>query len=246
LTSFKHETEVFSKTLTFFPKAPTWANYQYIFQRGAAYLKYFSNSIIITGAGVVITTVLSAAAGYAFAKLPFKGREFILVSILFVITFPFAVLLIPIYIMSFELNLLNTKIGLILPNVAALLPFTIFIMRSVFKSIPSDLEDAAEIDGCSVFMTWLKVMLPLARNGIVTVIIYSFYIIWGEYIFAVTLATREASMPLSVALTLLRGESWNYGVLGAAITLAVVPPIAIFLIFQKHLISGIVGGAVKG
>jgi len=195
--------------------------------------------------GVILTTILSSIGGYAFARLPFKGRDTIIIFMLFIITFPLAVLLVPIYIMEYNLNILNTNLGLILPNVAALLPFTTFIMRGIFRSIPKELEDSAEIDGCSVFMTWLRVMLPLARNGIIITIIYSFYMIWGEYTLAVTLATQASAMPLSVALTLLRGEGWNYGVLGAVIVLASIPPIIIFLAFQKYLVSGLTSGAIK-
>lgn len=246
LTSFKTEQEIFSKLITLLPRNPTLASYKYIFQRGAVYINWFKNSTVITVVGVILTTILSSTAGYAFARLPFKGRELMMVFILFIITFPVAVLLIPIYIMSYELDILNTNLGLILPNVASLLPFTIFIMRGAFKLIPQEIEDSAEIDGCSVFMTWLKVMLPIANNGIIIVIIYSFYVIWGEYIFAVTLATQESAMPLSVALTLLKGEGWNYGVLGAAIILSIIPPIIIFLAFQKYLVSGIIKGAIKG
>ena len=246
LTSFKTEQEIFSKTFTFFPHNPSLINYDYVFERGVQYLTYYKNSLIITVVGVILTTVLSSVGGYAFARLPFKGRELILVFMLFIITFPLAVLLIPIYIMEFKLNILNTNIGLILPNVASLLPFATFIMRGMFRSIPKELEDSAEIDGCSVFMTWFRVMLPLARNGIIIIIVYSFYMIWGEYTLAVTLATQEQAMPLSVALTLLRGEGWNFGVLGAIIILSIIPPIAIFLAFQKYLSSGIIRGAIKG
>lgn len=245
VTSFKTENEIFSKVFTIFPRNATSRNYEYIFERGTQYLTYYKNSIIITLGGVILTTILSSIGGYAFARLPFKGRGTIIIFMLFIITFPLAVLLVPIYIMEYNLNILNTNLGLILPNVAALLPFTTFIMRGIFRSIPKELEDSAEIDGCSVFMTWLRIMLPLARNGIIITIIYSFYMIWGEYTLAVTLATEASAMPLSVALTLLRGEGWNYGVLGAVIVLASIPPIIIFLAFQKYLVTGLTSGAIK-
>lgn len=246
VTSFKFENEIIGSSPTFFPRKFTLTNYQYIFDHKDVYLRYYYNSIIITIFSVLINTVLATMMGYAFARLAFKGRDTILGFILFIITFPLAVLLIPIYIMEYEAGLLNTHLGLILPNVTTILPFSVFIMRGIFKSIPIELEQSAEIDGASVFQTWWKVMLPIGINGVSITIIYGFYNIWGEYILAKTLATKASAMPLTVGLTLLKGEGWNYGILGAVIFLAILPPIIIFVIFQKQLVEGLTRGALKG
>lgn len=245
-TSFKNQNEILSTHLTFWPHDPTLFNYKYVLERGTKYLTYYKNSIVITLGGVIITTILSAMSGYAFAKLPFKGRELIMLLVLYVVTFPLAAVIIPIYIMEFNLNILNTNIGLILPNVMTVLPFSVFIMRGIFMGIPKELEESAEIDGCGVFMTWLRIMLPNARNGLALVMIFSFYNIWGEYMLGKTLATEDSAMPISVALTLVKGENWNFGVLGAVIVMAILPPILMFVIFQKHLVKGLMQGAVKG
>lgn len=244
-TSLKHQTEIL-RDGTFFVHSPTIDNYLYVFQRGSKYLTYYWNSIVITAVGLSITVVLSAMAGYSFAKLPFKGSNILLTFILFVVTFPLAALLIPIYIMEFKAGILNTKIGLILPNVMNVLPFSVFIMRGVFIDVPKELEESAEIDGCSIFRTWKDIMLPIAQNGLVIVLVFSFYNIWGEYTMAKTLATQDFAMPISVALTLLKGENWNFGVLGAVISMAIVPPVVIFILFQNKLVTGLVSGAVKG
>jgi len=244
-TSFKHQTEIL-RDGTFFVHNPTFNNYKYVFSRGSRYLNYYWNSLVITSVGLAITVLLSAMAGYSFARLPFKGSGILLAFILFVVTFPLAALLIPIYIMEFKLGILNTKIGLILPNVMNVLPFSVFIMRGVFIGIPKELEESAEIDGCSIARTWREIMLPIAQNGLVIVLVFSFYNIWGEYTMAKTLATQDYAMPISVALTLLRGEDWNFGVLGAVISMAIIPPVVIFLLFQNKLVSGLVSGAVKG
>ncbi|MDD3367138.1 MAG: carbohydrate ABC transporter permease [Sphaerochaetaceae bacterium] len=246
VTSFKLEKDIIGSSPTFFPRNPSFENYRYIFERRGVYLLYYYNSTVITIAGVLITTVLSTMCGYAFARLPFKGRNVIMGFILFIVTFPLAVLLIPIYIMEYEVGLLNTNLGLILPNVTTVLPFSIFVMRGIFRSIPKELEESAEIDGASVFATWWKIMMPIGLNGISIVIIFCFYNIWGEYILARTLATQTPAMPLTVGLTLLRGEGWSYGILGAVIFLALLPPVIIFMIFQKQLIEGITKGAIKG
>lgn len=244
-TSVKTSAEILQE-ITFLPRNITWENYEYVFARGSKYLNYYWNTIVITIVGVLITVLFSSLAGYAFAKLPFRGSNTIMGFILFVVTFPLAALLIPIYMMEFKLGLLNTHLGLILPNVMNVLPFSVFLMRGIFMDIPNELGESAEIDGCGVFRTWRDIMMPMARNGVIIVIIYAFYNIWGEYTMGKTLATQDAAMPISVALTLLKGEDWNYGVLGAVITMAIIPPIAVFTIFQKEMVAGMAQGAVKG
>lgn len=244
-TSVKTSQEIM-QDVTFFPHRLTWENYEYVFARGAKYLKFYWNTIVVTVSTVLITVVMSSLAGYAFARLPFKGSNTLLAAILFVLTFPLTALLIPIYMMEFKLGMLNTYIGLILPNIICVLPFSIFITRGTFRGLPQELEDSAEIDGCGVVRTWWNIMLPMAKNALVIVIVSAFYNVWGEYTIAKTLATRESIMPISVALTLLKGEDWNYGVLGAAITMSIIPPIAVFTVFQNQLVEGMVAGAVKG
>ncbi|MCK9288148.1 MAG: carbohydrate ABC transporter permease [Sphaerochaetaceae bacterium] len=244
-TSFKESIEII-KDVTFFPHKWSLVNYDYVFVRGTKYLTYYLNTIIITVSSVAITLGLSSLAGYSFAKLPFKGSKVLLASILFVLAFPLAAILIPIYIMEYNLGILNTYIGLILPNLLLILPFSIFIMRGTFIDLSHELEDSAEIDGCNVPQTWWHIMLPLAQNALVIVLVSGFYSVWGEYTISKTLATKDSIMPISVALTLLKSEDWNYGVLAAAITMSIIPPITIFAIFQNSLVEGMAAGAVKG
>ncbi len=244
-TSFKESTEII-KDITFFPHKWSNVNYDYVFARGAKYLKYYLNTFIITISSVLITLVLSALAGYAFARLPFKGSKLLLSLILFLLAFPLCAILIPIYMMEYDLGLLNTYLGIILPNLLCILPFSIFIMRGAFIEMSGELEDSAEIDGCSVPQAFWHIMLPLAQNALIIVLVSGFYNVWGEYTIAKTLASKDSIMPISVALTLLKSEDWNYGVLAAAITLSILPPIAVFAIFQDKLVEGMAAGAVKG
>lgn len=244
-TSFKDSTEII-KEITFFPKRWSSVNYDYVFARGAKYLKYYLNTIIITVSSVLITMALSALSGYAFARLHFKGSNTLLGIVLFILAFPLAAILIPIYMMEYDLHLLNTYIGIILPNLLCILPFSIFIMRGAFIDMPRELEESAEIDGCTVPQTWWHIMLPMAQNALIIVLVSGFYSVWGEYTISKTLASKDSIMPISVALTLLKSEDWNYGVLAAAITLSMIPPIAVFTIFQDKLVEGMAAGAVKG
>ncbi|NHN33968.1 carbohydrate ABC transporter permease [Paenibacillus agricola] len=243
--SFKMEKEIYQVPQSFFPKNFILDNYAQIFTQGS-FISYFMNSVIITFWGVLLVVLLSSLAGYAFARLPFRGREGMLVLLLMTITMPLAIFLIPIYMMENNLNILNTNLGLILPNVAVVLPFAIFIMRGAFVSIPKEVEESAEIDGCGVLQTWWRIMLPISKNGLVVIVIHAFYNIWGEFTLAKTLATDQASMPLTVGLTLFKGETWAFGTLASVIVLSMLPPIIIFIIFQKQLVEGITQGAVKG
>ena len=242
--SFKSEQEIFQVPQSFFPNNIIFDNYIKIFTEG--FSNYFVNSAIITIVGVILITILSALAGYAFARLPFKGQDILLVALLMTITLPLAIFLIPMYLMENRLGILNTNLGLILPNVAVGLPFAIFIMRATFLSIPKEIEESAAIDGCGIFQTWWRVMLPMAKNGLIIIIIHGFYNIWGEYTLAKTLATDQASMPLTVGLTLFKGEVWAFGTLAAVIVLSMLPPIIIFIIFQKQMVEGISQGSIKG
>lgn len=244
LNSFKTEQETLQVPQTFFPKHFILDNYAKIFTGN--FVNYFLNSAIITFWGVLLVVVLSSLAGYAFARLPFKGRDILLVSLLMTITLPLAIFLIPMYMMENNWGILNTTLGLILPNVAVVLPFAIFIMRATFVGIPKEIEESAEVDGCGVFQTWWTIMLPIAKNGLVIIIIHAFYNIWGEYTLAKTLATDQSSMPLTVGLTLFKGEVWAFGTLASVIVLSMLPPILIFMIFQKQLVEGITQGSIKG
>lgn len=243
--SFKPTPEIFWVPQKFLPQQWVLDNYTQIGEKGH-FADYFLNSVIITLTSVSAVLVISSLAGYAFARLPFRGRQMLLSAMLMTITVPLAVCLIPMFLMENATGLLNTNLGLILPNIAVVLPFATFIMRATFVSIPKEIEEAAEIDGCGVFRTWWNIMLPMSKNGLITVLIMSFNSIWGEYTLARTLATDQEAMPLSVGLTLMKGEVWDFGTLAAVIILTMLPPIIIFIIFQKRLVEGITQGAVKG
>jgi ABC-type glycerol-3-phosphate transport system permease component len=244
LDSFKTAQEIFQVPQSFLPKQFVLENYTKIVTGN--FLDYFMNSVIITIWGVLLVVILSALSGYAFARLPFKGRGILLVALLLIITMPLAIFLIPMYIMENNVGILNTKLGLILPNVAVVLPFAIFIMRGTFVGIPIELEESAVMDGCGIFRTWWNIMLPIAKNGLVIIIIHAFYNIWGEYTLAKTLSTDQASMPLTVGLTLFKGEVWAFGTLSSVIVLSMLPPIIIFILFQKQMVEGITQGSIKG
>lgn len=245
LNSFKVTGDIFKVPPSILPERWTLENYENVLFSGG-FGNYFANTVVITVVGVGLVVILSSLAGYGFAKLRFRGSGFLFAAIIATLTLPLAILLVPMFIMENATGLLNTQLGLILPNVAVSLPFAILIMNKHFSDIPQEIEDSAAMDGAGRFRRWWSVMLPLTRNGMILVTVITTYSIWGEYTLAKTLATSPYAMPLSVGLTLLKSEVWEYGTLAAVITLAIIPPITIFLLFQGKIVDGITQGAVKG
>jgi ABC-type glycerol-3-phosphate transport system permease component len=248
LTSIKPDQEIYSSTINILPRQPVLTHYIYVLTQLKEFYSYFLNTIVITFGTIIAVLMLSTTMGYAFGRLDFRGRGLFLGFILLVLTLPYAIYLIPIYIMEDRLNLIDTWLGLILPYIAIELPMAVFIMRGNFKTVPVELEEAAIIDGCNTFQVWHKIMLPIVKPGVATVALLTFIDSWGEFMFARTIAKTPASQTISVGITFLRAEaaSWQYGTLTATITLSLMPLLIVFLAMQQYLIKGITDGAIKG
>lgn len=248
LTSLKPNEEIYSTTLTLLPKEFYLGHYTGIFTKLGNFFRYFSNSVIVSFWSVLFNVILAATLGYSFSKFQYWGRDFFLSFILLIITLPYVIYLIPIYIMQSRFDLIDTRLGLILPYIATNLPMSVFIMRGQFNGVPNEMMEAARIDGASHWQTFTRVMLPIVKPGIATVIIMTFITVWGEFTYARTLSTTARSQTLAVGITFLRDEaaSWQYGTLTATIILSLIPVMIIFLSMQKYFIKGIMAGAVKG
>jgi ABC-type glycerol-3-phosphate transport system permease component len=212
------------------------------------FLLFFRNSVNISFWSVLVVTILSATLGYAFSKLYFRFKSFFLGFILVVLTLPYVIYLIPIYIMQSKVDIINTHLGLILPYIALNLPLAVFIMRGQFNGIPNTIMDAATIDGCNSFDVFSRVMLPMVKPGVATVVIFTFINVWGEFTYGRTLTSTAKSHTLPVGITFLRDEAtaWQFGSLTATIVLTLIPVLIIFLTMQKYFIKGIMEGALKG
>jgi ABC-type glycerol-3-phosphate transport system permease component len=248
LTSVKTNEEIYASRMIIFPGQITFEHYVRVITKMGDFLKFFMNSVIIAFWSVIATVVFSATLGYAFAKLNFKFKNFFLGFILLILTLPYVIYLIPIYIMQSKFDLINTHIGLILPYIATNLPMAVFIMRGQFNGVPDSLINAATIDGCNNFQVFTKVMLPVVKPGIATVIIFTFINVWGEFTYGRTLTSTAKAQTLPVGITFLRDEatSWQYGTLTATIVLSLIPLLIIFLSMQKYFIKGIMEGSLKG
>jgi len=247
-TSVKKTQEIYHLPLTLIPHELTSTHYKHIFIDLPDFFIYFKNSVVVTMGTLVLILTLSSLAGYAFGRREFFGKKFLFFFLLLALDLPYAIYLVPVYIMEDIAGLTNTLLGLALPYTALNLSLAIFIMSAWFREMPSELEDAAKIDGCSIFQLWSKIMLPLAVPALVSVATITFVMLWEEFMFVRTLSTTVVAQTLPVGIPLLKREaqSWAFGSLSAVLVLSFIPLIAIFLVTQKYFMRGFLKGALKG
>ena len=247
-TSLKPDSEIYSKTIKLFPQKIVFTQYIRVISKMQDFPLFFYNTVSVTFWTLVLIVFLSTTSGYAFGVVNFRGQRVFLSFILLVLTLPYALYLIPVYLMLDKVNLINTHFALVLPYAALNLPMSSLIMRGSFKSIPKELEEAAIIDGCNMFQTWAKVMLPIVKSSVAVVIVLAFINVWGEFMYAQTLTNSPAAQTLAIGITFLLDEaaSWQFGPLSTAITLSIIPPFIIFIMMQRYFVKGIIEGALKG
>lgn len=214
---------------------------------------YFKNSIIIVTSTTIIALVIAVLAGYALARFRFIGSNLFSVATLGTQMIPGILFLLPLYLIfiqiqqMFGIKMVNTYHGIILTYSAFYIPFSIWILRGFFASIPIEIEEAARIDGCTQFIAFVKVILPLAIPGIIATAIYIFLMAWDELLFAWVLTTSADVQTVPVGIRLFVGNYQNrYDLLMAASTVVTIPIALMFFLLQKYFISGMTAGAVKG
>lgn len=207
---------------------------------------HFLNSLVITVGTVIGVLLLATISGYAFAKLRFPFRQTIFICLLSTMMMPATALIIPLYLQLKNLGLLDTQGGLILCYVGTSTPFAMFLMRAFFETLPNELVAAARIDGASEVRIFLNVMLPLARPGIATVVVFQFLNSWNEFLYAQVIIQTPDKQPLQPVLFSLVGQyATNWPVLTAGLTMSVVPIIIVYVNMQKQFVAGMTLGAVK-
>jgi len=209
--------------------------------------RYIWNSIMVAGATTILALALATPAAYALARLRLFGKVWILGGLLCVAMFPQIVIAGPIWQILEYLGGLNTHWGLVLPYVALTLPLAVWILASFFQELPLELEEAAQIDGCTTWQALYKVMLPLAAPGLFTAAILIFIYAWNEFFFALLILTDPTKQTLPVGIALFQGEfTMPWGEIAAASVMATIPLILVVVFFQRGIISGLSSGAVKG
>jgi raffinose/stachyose/melibiose transport system permease protein len=228
------------------PRTWSWSNFTQAWDDVDLGQK-FLNSTIATVGTLVVAIPLCSMAGYAFAKVSFPLRRWIYYFVLAGIMIPFGVTAVPVLSTEISLGLFDTRIGLILVYAAQSLPFGIFLMYSFFQSIPSELEEAALIDGCSRLKAFARIVMPLAKPGLATLLIFTGTSVWNEYLMASVLIHQSSLETLPLGLVnFTTAHSTNYPELFAALTIATAPIVMVYLVAQRQFISGLTAGALKG
>jgi ABC-type glycerol-3-phosphate transport system permease component len=207
---------------------------------------YYKNSLIISAVSVALSVSISSLAAYAFSRLRFPGKHPLFFFMLAGVMLPLQIALVPLYRLLNGLDLLSTYPGIIALYVAFTIPFGVFILTGFYRSIPVEIEEAAHIDGCGWFQSYWRIVLPLAAPGLVTMVILEFIWFWNEYLVALTMIQKEALRTVTIGVMLMANTyQLDFSLLTAGIVIAVVPPILVYVFFQKYLIRGLTAGAIK-
>ena len=210
-------------------------------------LKYFANSVIITVITTVLNVLFLAMAAYVFARSRFRGKNLLYFILSLSLVMPTTALLQPVYSVVNTMGLYDTKMGLILVYTAINMPMSLLILRGTFQSIPRALEEAAYLDGAGFLRTFFQIMMPCAKGGLTSAAVLTFLNSWNEFTFALMLTNGQDARTLPLSLSYFTAQfSFNYTAMFAAVTIAVIPSIVVFAVFQEQVISSLTAGSVKG
>ncbi|WP_277454519.1 carbohydrate ABC transporter permease [Janibacter sp. DB-40] len=234
----------------FWPKDPTFENYQLIFSGGASelFMPALRNSLIVCLLATLISVVLAMFCAYAISRLEFKGKKMILVTALAVSFFPVVAMVTPLFEIWSKTGLFDTIPGLVIPYLALTLPLSIWTMSAFFQQIPWEMEQAAQVDGATSWQAFRKVIVPLAAPGVFTTAIITFFIAWNDFVFAISL-TSDQARTVPAALAFFTGASQfeqPTGAIMAASVIVTIPVVILVLLFQRRIVAGLTSGAVKG
>lgn len=244
--SFKGKRELYLSSPLALPESLNFDNYAAAFKKldlGTT----FVNTLFYTVTSVLILAILCGMTAWAIARCKRKFFKFAYVYFIVGILIPYQALFLPIYIIGYRLNLTNTRYGIIFMYVATGISFGVFLMTSFMSTVPLELEEAARIDGCSVFRTYFSVVLPLLKPAMATLVIMQAFQIWNDYLLASLYVSKKQLKTLTVAIqSLFSAQSSDYTTAMAAIVISVLPIAVLFLSLQKYFIKGMAVGAVKG
>ncbi len=243
-TALKTQSEFFEKPFALFTSF-NLENFASVFELGLT--RYFINSVIVTVVAVGVVVVIGALASYPLSRMNFRFNRLLFLLFISGMMLPIHATLIPIFKLSESMGIYDTLFALIGPYIAFSLPITIFILTQFMREIPKSLVEAAKIDGCTHFGTFRHVIMPMLSPALMAVIIYNAIHLWNEFAFALVLISSPESMTLPLGLQAFRGEfSVNVPGLMAALTLASLPILVVYLFSQEKVVKGLTGGAVKG
>lgn len=248
ISSLKPEADIQSYPPQWIPKEWTLSNYEAVINK-FPYFTWMANSLIVAVAGTLGILVASTMAAYALARFQFRGRRVLYQTIIIMLLVPMQAYVIPLYLMSGQMSLLNTLQGLILPSVANVT--SIFILYAFFRELPLELEEAARIDGAGEFRVFFQIMLPLSGPALSTVTILTFIANWNAFLWPMIAVRQDIMKTLPVAISQYFGAvnqnaSFQYGTALAACCMAVLPTLVVYFALQRYFVAGIASSGIKG
>lgn len=250
LTSLKPQAEIYSTPLTYLPQELHWEGYKGMLNPhaddSANFMKWFGNTAFVSLLTTVFSLIISAFGGYALSRFGFRGRMSLGYIILLTQMLPGSLLIIPLYLIMKDYNLLNSHLGLVIAYTTFAVPFCTWMLKGYFDSVSQSIDEAASVDGANRWITFIRILLPLTLPGLVVTGIFSFLTSWNEFMFAQTFISDYDKWTLSVGIASFQGQyvvNWDYLMAGSVIT--TLPIVIAFWLLQKHLVSGMTAGAVK-
>jgi len=246
LSSLKPDQEIIRYSSRVFPSTFVFDHYRNLF-KNTAFLTYFLNSLLIGAITTPLTLMVATPGAYSLTRFRYRGRDLYATLILFSYMVPLLLLGIPMFLIMRQLHLLNTRLSLILSYVAFSLPFSMWMLRSFFLSIPLSLEEAAMVDGASRQQALIQIVLPLSRPGLISCGIFTFVLVWNEYTLALLFIRSETLKTLPIGIAAFIGTTaYEWGYILSAIIMMTIPILFGFIFVQKALIRGFLAGATKG
>ena len=245
-TSLKHDKEIYGYEATLIPERPTLANYATVF-RETPYMLYLRNSVAVAVGSTVLSMIIAVLGAYAIARLDFPGRALLARGLVFTYLVPTSLLFIPMFAMMSMLRLTDSLYGLTIAYLGFDVPFCTWLLMGYFKSVPVELEEAARVDGCNRVSALVRVVLPMSLPALVVVTFFSFTHAWNEFLYAhVFTSTTSARTVTTGLVNFMSQDVFFWGPLMASTVMSALPPVLMFLVFQRWVVKGLTLGGVKG
>jgi len=244
-TSIKESNEIYGTSATFWPNNPTLENYRILFEE-TNFGTYFVNSMIVALATTAFSLLLAALGAYALTRLDFPGRRLFARSLVYTYLMPHSMLFIPLLAMLVNIGLVNTLSGLVLVYLGFTVPFCTWLLMGYFLSIPIEIEEAGLVDGCSRLGVLFRIILPITVPALAVVAFFSFTLAWNEYIYASVLVTDVSVRTIPTGIpNFIVEDVFFWGPMMASTFISSIPPLVVYFLFQRFLITGLTMGAVK-
>ena len=245
-TSLKHDKEIYGFEATLVPEKPTLANYATVF-RETPYLLFLRNSLAVAIGSTIVSIVIACLGAYAVARLEFPGRALLARGLVFTYLVPTSLLFIPMFAMMSALRLTDSLHGLIIAYLGFDVPFCTWLLMGYFRTVPVELEEAARVDGCNRVTALIRVVLPMSLPALVVVTFFSFTHAWNEFLYAHVFTSTTGARTVTTGLVnFMSQDVFFWGPLMASTVMSALPPVLMFLVFQRWVVKGLTLGGVKG